>query len=209
VEKLAKQIDQLLRTLALPQETIESSLAELELQQQREVATWNQEIKNITAQIVAFDVKLKRLTEVYVDGTMPLSNFNLTKEKLLKLKRSSMEKLTFAQSHRKTPLEPAIRFIRGLTEARIVAEVGDATQKRDLLQKVASNLKLNNQRVLWTPRGPWKYVAETARFVRRASRAANASSSPHATFSTRCAVSCATRLPVASSLFFKDNPVWV
>ena len=175
----------------------------------QEAATWHQEIKAITSQIAGFDVKLKRLTEVYVDGTMPLSNFNQTKEKLLKQKRSFLEKLAFAQSHRKTPLEPAIAFIRGLTQARIVAEGDDNTKKRDLFQKVASNLKIQHQRVKWTPRGPWKYVAETARIARRASRASNASETGDAIFPIQCAASCASRWPVATyCLFFKGNPAW-
>jgi DNA invertase Pin-like site-specific DNA recombinase len=207
-DEVNKQVSRILTNLSVPQLMIDSMLAELEAEQQKEVATWNEEIARIKSRLQEFDTRFQRLGEAYVDGVLPLGNFNQAKQKLLQQKQTWIEKLEFAQSHRKTPLEPAIAFIRGLTEARIVAHGDNMAKKRDWLQKVGSNLKIFNQRVLQSARGPWKYVAETARLARRHAATCSACASGNAPFSKKCPEFGAGRTATACHQFFKDTPAW-
>jgi len=135
---------------------------------------------------------------------MPLESFNITKEKLLKQKRFWTDKHAFAQTHRKTPLEPVISFVRGLTEARIVAQGDDEFKKRDLLQKASLNLKIKDGNVLWTPVGAWKHVAEIGRFAKRVSAATHPSQPAHEKCPPKCPATGAVRMAVESMhLIFK------
>jgi site-specific DNA recombinase len=205
-ERVADQITRSLRRLIIPEDWIEEMTAELQHTQHDEIGRTDQGLKKIKADIGACEVKLQRLTNTYVDGTMPLESFNIVKARLLKQKLVFVERLTYMQTHRKTPLEPVISFIRGLTEARIVAQGDDELKKRDLLQKAASNLKITDGNVFWAPRGEWKHVAEIGRLARAASRAANASGDADEKRPSKCPITGAVRKSLqALCLSFKDQ----
>jgi hypothetical protein len=144
-----------------------------------------------------------------VDDTLPLADYNKTKEKLLLQKRAWAEKLTHVETTRQTSIEPTIRFFRGLTEARFVAQGDDAEQQRDLMQKTCSNLQLQGGRVLWEARGAWKHVVPLARFARRPSNALTKTDASQQPFSVRWSAPPKDRMaPGEVQTFFNGNPAW-
>ena len=64
------------------------------------------------------------------------------------------------EHNRSIPFELAVRFIKGLKEAAIVAEDGKQTEKRDLLRKAASNFSLRDRELAFEFRKPWELVAD-------------------------------------------------
>jgi DNA invertase Pin-like site-specific DNA recombinase len=208
-QQIAKQITQAIRKMVVQKSWIDGLVAHFESVQLREIQTWNQEIKMIKAKIAEWEAKLQRLTDLYVEGTRPLAEYNKTKERLLKSKRLETEKLSFAETHRKTPLEPVISFIQGLTEPQAVIDSNDLIRQRDFLQKAASNLQIRNKRVHLKWRGAWKHVAELGVFARRHAATCGTPASSDAAFHSGCPECSALResgLPFY--LFFKEYPAW-
>ncbi len=210
IEEMENKIAALLRQhFAVAQLLVDNIVADLEHQRAQEKDAWLVEAKDIKAKIAAFDAKLQRLTALYVEGSLPLDDYNKAKDTLLHQRRSWAEKLTHIQSTRQSSIEPMIRFIRGLTEARIVAQGDGATEQRDLLQKTCSNLQIRGGRVLWEARGPWKHVAPLAHFAPRSSDALNAADASHQPLSARWSGFGPGRTDLgAIQGFFNGNQAW-
>jgi site-specific DNA recombinase len=208
-EDMIAKVAKVLQHFVVPQELIDDMLVDLKQKRAEEKDAWSIEAKSIKAKIAAFDAKLQRLTDLYIDGSLPAADYNKTKETLLLQKRSWTEKLTYVETTRQSSIEPTIRFIRGLTEARIVAQGNDALQKRDLLQKACSNLRLRGGRVLWEARGAWKHVVPLGRFANDPSDALNTPDTSDPRFSARWSLSRRDRrVPAGFQVFFNENAAW-
>jgi hypothetical protein len=68
--------------------------------------------------------------------------------------------LTAFEHNRAIPFEPAIRFVKGLKQAAIVAESGNPTEQRDSLRKAASNFSLRDRKLTYEFHKQWELVAD-------------------------------------------------
>jgi DNA invertase Pin-like site-specific DNA recombinase len=165
-EDVTKQILGAIEQFTLPLASIQNLMTEVNSKQKEIASSKAAQIRSDTAQIVELDAKLGRLTDIYVDGSIAVQQYQQKKEKLLQRKRKHAENIDALKSDPNSSLEPFTRFIRSLTEPQKVIDGTDVRQQRDFFEKVASNLQIKNKRVLWEPRGPWKYVEEMGRFAR-------------------------------------------
>jgi hypothetical protein len=164
----------------------EEMLLLLEVEQKQEVTSQSSELKAIKAKISTFDVKLQRLTDVYVDGSLALSDYKQTKEKLLKQKLVWADKLTFIQKNKNARLEPVFAFIRGSTTTQIVATGDERVAHRNFLQKTGSNLRLQSGTLLWEARGAWKHVADAGFLTARVTTTSASAATSRAIMPTLC-----------------------
>jgi hypothetical protein len=198
--------------MAICRDIVDSMLAELRTLQQQDHVSWKEQVTAVKTKLAKYDDKQRRLTGVYVDGTMITSEFREAKAKLLAERHSSAEKLKFLEQNQKTRFEPSIRFIRGLTKPSEVAASGDPVSLRDFLKKTGSNLRVMNGRLKWEGRGPWNYVMASGFSTLRAGAA------PRLGAAENPAVhDCPTWGPDRSAArmllgqiqaFFEENPLW-
>ena len=158
--------------------------------------------------------KERRLTEVYVEGSLPALDFQKKKENLLRNKRVLTEKLRFLDNNPKKRFEPAVRFCRGLTKPQSVVTANNPRELRDFFKKVGSNFCIKDGRVMCDFRGPWKLVAGQGFFAARRRAASESVASKFASqsnFPALCSVRDEDRIRQfmnGMSQFFKDNPTW-
>ena len=203
------QLQKAIATVIVPEQTVSDMIDALKLRQKDDSLTWAKEVARIRAKVTSYDEKVSRLTTAYIDGILPLHEFRQDKERVLMQKRSWAEKLTFLDENRNTRLEPLIRFIRGLTEPRLVVESGDLIQQRDFFENIASNPKILNKRVVWTGRGAWEHVAGPGYSADRPRNALSMPGSANARFPVMWSTPNGTRtLLKALCTFFEDHPTW-
>ena len=207
LEDAQRQVRRVVANLAVPDDVIDLAVSQLEQEQKAEAQSWASDLRELKTTLASFEDKHRRLTDLYIDGSVPAEEYHRAKERLLRSRRELSEKIAFLEKNRDTRLEPAIRFIRGLAEPRRVAEGGDPEKIRDFLKKVGSNLTLRDGKVRWQPQGAWKHVAGQRFSGKRAPVAGARQTGDRARFSNGSAPSSAARrLLVKVRALVKDSP---
>jgi hypothetical protein len=138
--------------------------AELKRDEAQTAEATAQRAADISDAMIRVDQKVGRLTDAYLDQSLSLQEFRDAKNRLVEEKQTLKDKQAALQQHASNRFEPAIRFINAAKTARIVASNEDRLSQRDFLQKVRSNLTIENRTLRFTPRGAWQLVADHGLF---------------------------------------------
>ena len=175
-ERIADQVADAIRSIALPVEWADWMLDELAKEQSSADADITSLTHRIDEQLHAADQKLERLMTAFVEGALLLDEYRQAKNKLVEEKqRLTSEKERFAKNCTNR-FEPIQRFVKAAKSADFLATGGTDEQKRDFLKKIGSNLKITNRTLTFVPRGAWQILSQTlvdsGRFAQPETRAA-------------------------------------
>jgi len=215
-EKATAQMAALLASASLPDDAADWMVEQLR-HEQRETDGGRDEFRRDTLkEIKRIDAKLDRLTAAYLDtGAFSADDFRKRKEESLGKKRTLLDKIAAIAEADELRFEPVIRFVNGSKQMKCVAARGEPQELRSAIEKVGSNLTVQNRKVGWEPRGAWKLVVNAGRFAQPETRAAAAAArgageTDH--LSNKCCGQdeIRTRRELLESIkaFFKDNPGW-
>jgi site-specific DNA recombinase len=164
-EVAAAEISQAIKQFAVPVETTEWLVAELEKDRHEHLHTLNQETNRIREEIRKKSGQIERLIFALTDGTLSPDEFRTAKNRVVLEKRDLEEKAVTLEKNRTNWLEPAIRFVKACKEATLLTNSGTPTECRDFFRKAGSNRTLLNKRVAWEPRGAWKTLVNAGRLA--------------------------------------------
>jgi hypothetical protein len=154
------QIDEAINRIAVPNDITDWLVAEFAQEQKQDCELTKNARENIRGQIAALDQKVERLMTLYLDNGISLEEYRKAKNQLVTEKSVLTGHLTAFEHTRSIPFEPALRFIKALKQATIVAQGENLEQKRDFLRKAASNFSLADRKLTFEFRKPWQLVAD-------------------------------------------------
>ena len=133
-------------------------IAKLDEEKQEKNRTDFSFAQNLKNQTKDCEEKLDKLLDMRLSGTITQEEYAQKKQKILNQKIEISEKLRDFEKNEDRWLERAKIFIFEANEAKIVALQGRLAEKREFLQKVGSNIILENQQIKYFPRSVWKIL---------------------------------------------------
>ncbi|HEX3357314.1 MAG TPA: recombinase family protein [Tepidisphaeraceae bacterium] len=164
-EILSEQVADYLRCIALPIETADWMISELQIERDTETASRQKAMHSMQAQLQESDEKLDLLMNAYLDKSISLDEYKNAKTRLVNEKQELKDKKTALEANGGNWFEPAIRFVKAAKTTGFLAETGTDEEKRDFLKKVGSNLTIRNRHLSVNPRGAWKLVVDQGSFA--------------------------------------------
>ena len=157
-ESLTGQISKILQKVSLPSSWTKEMITELDKDEEEKNRADFSLAQNLKSQIEDYDNKLEKLLDAHLNNDISREEYTQKKQKILNQKIEISEKLKDFEKNRDRWLERAKAFIFEANEAKIMALRGTLTEKREFLQKVGSNIILQNQNIKYFPRGAWKIL---------------------------------------------------
>ncbi len=164
-ESIATEITEQIRRMALPSQSADWMIGELEAERERDTESRQDCLRSMRSRINEIDQKQERLMQAYLDKALSLEEFRLGKAKLVEEKQELKDNLTGLEDRQGSWFEPAIRFVKASKQAVFLAESGSDEEKRDFLQKHGSNLKIQDRHLSVVPRKPWELVVDQGPFA--------------------------------------------
>ena len=150
----------------MPDDIADWLISEIEKDRERENSVIEDARRTAEAEIAKIDKKLDRLTAAYLDaGAFSAAEFRKRKAEAIDAKRKLQNAVTDLERDDVRRFEPIIRFVNGSKQLKYVAKRRNPQELRDTLEKVGSNLRLNDRRLEWEPREAWKLVVDQGSFA--------------------------------------------
>ena len=157
-ENLTKQISKILQKVSLPSGWVKKMIAKLAEEKEEKTRADFSFSQNLKSQIEDLDNKLDRLLDTHLNNDISREEYIQKKQKILNQKIEISEKLRDFKKNGDRWLERAKTLILEANKAKIVAREGNLQEKREFLQKVGSNIILQEQNIKYFPRGAWKIL---------------------------------------------------
>lgn len=163
---LTDQIVAALESISLPDETADWLVAKIENDREAQNTVIQDARRKAEAEMANLDRKLDRLTAAYLDaGAFTAAEFRKRKAEAINAKRKLQDGLVALDRDDVLRFEPITRFVTGSKQLKYVAKRRNPQELRDTLETVGSNLRLNDRRLQWEPRGAWQLVVDQGSFA--------------------------------------------
>jgi len=130
-----------------------------------------QERESIKLRIGKIRDRLRRLTDVYLDGEIEKELFEERKEGLLMNRHELEDRLSALQEGREPPLADRLQNFLELAESLYSSyKAGVDEEKRDLIETATSNRAVERRKVEITLKEPFRLIAERAPVTNRVQR---------------------------------------
>ena len=143
IEQLRKEVDR----IALPDEFGEIMMAEIEIQERKEIQEQKEFIKNVNQKIAAIDGKLDKLINTFLDGNLEQDAYLKKKDELLKDKVGLQEQLKDFDKKGASWFELSREFVKTITHAHSVVGTDDYYELKSFVKKIGSNRRLDGKKV--------------------------------------------------------------
>ena len=159
-KQLAEQIKEQLQKVAISDEWHEQGLARIE--------KWKEEFKNNNAffaqnlenKMQDTELKLNKLVDSYLEGTIEKETYLLKKEELIKIKTDLFsEKSDFGRKGISW-IEPLQEFWKSAHQAKKLAVSNDLYEIKSFVAKNGTNRRLVDRKVAWLRKNPFPILAE-------------------------------------------------
>jgi site-specific DNA recombinase len=164
-DAFAKQLDRYIQRLAIPLEWADWMIGELEKEQAVDTTAGNIATNTIKEAITAINEKLERLMDAYLEQAMTLDEYRFAKAKLIEEKKGKEGEIEELERHRSGWFEPALRFVKDVKQAGILASSHDDAEKLKFAKTTGSNFRLVNRELISLPRDAWAIVQDQGSFA--------------------------------------------
>jgi hypothetical protein len=204
-ELVAAEITEAISTLALPDDTADWLIGELENERGDHLQTLDQDAERVRDEVRNKRGQIERLILAFTDGSLSHDEFRTVKNRVVLEKKELEEKAVTLEKNRTNWLEPAIAFVKASKQATLLAHSENPPEQLNFFRKAGSNRTLLNKRVAWEPRGAWKTLENAGRLAHHSS-AASHDAAPVVGEPDQHGFKL--RLLVAVRIFFMANPTW-
>ena len=147
---LLLQINKLIQKVSLSQSEGDYFLQRIGEEEKGILATNETASKELSAKVSSIDEKLSFLLDSFVDRVIERPEYLEKKSELVSQKKTLEEKLLNLSKRPNDWLKPFREWVGvGMEAAKIAEEDGNLRAKKEILQKIGSNLKLQNGRLWW------------------------------------------------------------
>jgi site-specific DNA recombinase len=165
-ESMTAQIAAAVTTVSVPDDCADWLVERLRAERAENNGVIEAAKAKVQKQVTKVETTLDRLTAAYLDaGAFTATEFRERKAQALSTKRKLLDDLTTLDSDETKRFEPLIQFISGSKQLKYVAQRGDPKELRSKLEKIGSNLKMQDRKLTWTPRGAWQLVVDQGSFA--------------------------------------------
>jgi len=155
-EELAKQINQYIQKVSLPDDWADKMINELKTEKETKAQTSRFFAQKVENEIQVIDEKLEKLMNAYLENALNLVEYREAKNKLVNQKQLLKDKLTAFEQKSNNRFELAAKFINSVKQAEIIALQENPERGRDFLKKIGSNFRLSGQKLFLISKIPSK-----------------------------------------------------
>ncbi len=157
--ELAEQLKGFLRSVALPEDWKDKMLARVEEWRNEEKQSFQAFAQTLTEQIKTTEVKLGRLVDSFLDGTIEKETYLIKKEELIKTKTALYAKKAEFGRMGRNWIEPLRKWILDAHHAQNLAFSEDYHGIRALAERIGTNRRLLSRKVQFDWAEPWHLAA--------------------------------------------------
>ena len=158
--QLVEQIKTFLQKVSLSSQDTKKVLTALDGEETQAKEQARGEVINLKTQLVAVEMKLQKLLDVYLDDALTQKEYAVKKDTLISQKVALNEKITDFETKGLSWLEPAREFVLSLNQAKNLLTENDYPKMTTFLKNIGSNHILRNREFLFAPKTPYDLVAE-------------------------------------------------
>ncbi len=159
-EELIEQIKTFLQKVSLSSQDTEKVLAALEQERDKAREDAQTEVSVLKEQLASVESKLAKLLDIYLVDALSTEEYAAKKQSLLSEKVSLSEKITDFEQKGLSWLEPAREFVKSLNQAANLLSSQNKSEMTTFLKNIGSNHILRNRQFVFTPKIPYKIIAE-------------------------------------------------
>ncbi len=124
-------------------------------------------VQNLRDELVKIEIKLDRLLDLHLDGSLTQTEYSTKKQKLILAKKDFEEKIFGFGRKSNNRFELAITFLKATNQAEKYAQQENPERNRDFLKKIGSNFRIINRTLKCNFKNAWpvaeKYHGEAER----------------------------------------------
>jgi len=159
-EVLSEQIKSFLQKVSLSSQDTEKVLAALNSEQEQAKQQAKSKIEGLKDRLKQVEAKLAKLLDVYLTDALSTEEYATKKQELLSQKMEFQEKISDFEQKGLSWLEPAREFVLSLNQATKLLSAENPSEMTTFLKNIGSNHILRNRQLIFSPKIPYKLVAE-------------------------------------------------
>lgn len=160
-EALAEQLRPTVEKVVLPADWFETMFSLLADARRAEDETVSMAIKQAQDQLVALQMKLDRLMDLFLEGAVSRDEFNEYKQKWIPQKQEIKTRIVSFQNRRNPPLDTLDEFLNTARGAAAVAKTDNLADIRIFHQKIGSKVQIMPGRIVQVEYSKlWHILAE-------------------------------------------------
>ena len=162
-EALVEQIKNHLQKVSLSSQDTEKVLAELKKDELKAKEQTKMIVQNLKKELLEIETKLEKLLDVYLNEVISTEEYTARKQKILTQKLELQERIKDFEQKGLSWLEPAREFILKLNYAEKLRKSENYQEMTTFLKNIGSNHILQNQKLIFSFKTPFNFVAEPRR----------------------------------------------
>ena len=159
-KKLVNQLTERLEKVALSDDWKEKMLSKVEIWKKENTDLNHDFAQNLETKIKEAELKLDKLVNAYLDGTIEKDIYLAKKNELVQTKTDLLEKKSDFGRKGNNWLEPLRKWIIDANYAKKLALSKDFMEIKSFTEKIGTNRRLLNREVVWEWREEWKILAD-------------------------------------------------
>jgi len=160
-QELKRKIIEKVQTIALPDDWANPMLNYLDQEKKKEAQSSNTFAQEINKKIIATQIKLDKLLEIYLDNLIDEESYKIKKEVLINQKISlKNEKDLLVQKRMSGWIEPTINYIKTLEKAKNIDEAESPHEISQFVEKIGTNRSISAKKVSWNFIEPFDFTEE-------------------------------------------------
>ena len=161
---LFNQLNDIFQKVALPNDWLEPIQKKLD-EEEKQISHLSKSFaQNLQKEMGEIEVKLSKLLDIQLDGSISLEEYKQKKEELINRKTELKQKLIDFGRKGNYWLEPMRNFILEAYQANFLTNSENLEEKRSLLQKIGSNWQLCDKKVRFEALNEWALLVQRPRF---------------------------------------------
>ena len=161
---LFSQLNSIFQKVALPDDWLKPILNKLNQEEKQISQSSKSFAQNLQKQLGEIEMKLSKLLDMQLNGSISLEEYKLKKEELINQKTKLKQKLLDFGRKGNYWLEPMKNFILAAHQANFLINSENLGEKRSFLQKIGSNWQLCDKKVRFEALNEWALLVQRPRF---------------------------------------------
>ena len=162
---LFSQLNSIFQKVALPDDWLKPILNKLNQEEKQISQSSKSFAQNLQKQLGEIEMKLSKLLDMQLNGSISLEEYKLKKEELINQKTKLKQKLLDFGRKGNYWLEPMKNFILAAHQANFLINSENLGEKRSFLQKIGSNWQLCDKKVRFEALNEWALAKRAPRFL--------------------------------------------
>ena len=155
-EELAKQIEQILSKLVLPENWLSKMLDQVEKWKNEKEQSIESTTKPLKEELKDIETKISKLLDAHLEGLLEADEYHNKKAELIEKKLALKQKIARIGQKGNYWLEPLENWLKEVNQIQNLISRKLLREKGEFLRKIGSNRQILDGKIVFTPVGVWK-----------------------------------------------------